>query len=97
MSDETAFNRQLVLDMPAARRLNRVGLMAEFWWEGMVREGPPGIGAMRGLRAFEYDLRAAFLHSLPNMFDRGDRGILIAGGEWVAAEGFFADGQEPST
>ena len=89
MSDETEFNRQLVLNMLAALSQNRVGLMADFWWEDMVWEGPPGIGTMRGLRAFEYDLRAAFLHSFPDKFDRGDRGILIAEGEWVAAEGFF--------
>jgi len=89
VSDGTEANRQLVLDMLAALRLNRVGLMADFWWEDMVWEGPPGIGTMRGLQAFEHDLRASFLHSFPDKFDRGGRDILIAEGEWVAAEGHF--------
>ncbi len=89
MKTETESNRQLVVNMLAALRQNRVGLMADYWWEDMVWIGPPGIGTVRGLPAFEYELRASFLHSFPDKFGRGERGILIAEGEWVAAEGHF--------
>ncbi len=85
--DEGQANKELVRRMLSALRENRVGLMGDYWWEDMVWVGPPGIGTMRGIQQFEYDLRASFLHSFPDKF--GGDSILIAEGEWVAAEGYF--------
>lgn len=87
MNNETARNKQLVHDMLTALVRNQVGLMGDFWWEDMIWIGPPGIGTMRGLQQFEYDLRASFLHAFPDK--QAGASILLAEGEWVAAEGFF--------
>lgn len=87
MTDEAALNQQLVKDMLAALVKNRVGLMGDFWWEDMVWLGPPGIGTMRGLHQFEYDLRASFLHSFPDK--QLGESITFAAGQWVAAQGYF--------
>ena len=84
--DETALNKQLVRDMLSALVKNRVGMMADFWWEDMIWVGPPGIGTMRGLQQFEYDLRASFLHSFPDK-EMGES-IFLGEGEWVVAQGF---------
>ncbi|MCY3936721.1 MAG: nuclear transport factor 2 family protein [Chloroflexi bacterium] len=84
---EAELNKQLVRDMLAALVKNRVGLMHDHWWEDMVWIGPPGIGTMRGLHQFEYDLRASFLHSFPDK--QLGESILLAEGEWVAAQGYF--------
>jgi len=87
MNSEAARNKQLVRDMLTALVRNQVGLMGDFWWEDMIWVGPPGIGTMRGLQQFEYDLRATFLHAFPDK--QAGENILLAEGEWVAAEGFF--------
>lgn len=84
---EAGLNKQLVRDMLAALVKNQVGLMGDYWWEDMVWIGPPGIGTMRGLQQFEYDLRASFLHSFPDK--QMGESILLAEGEWVAAQGYF--------
>ena len=82
----TKENKQLVEDMYAGLNENVLGVMRRYWKEGMVWEGPAGIGTMHGIDEFEYVYRKPFLKAFP---DKHATDIVrIAEGDWVAATGY---------
>lgn len=86
MSTEAEQNKQLVADMYDALNQNELGLMARYWFEDMVWDGPAGIGTMNGIDEFENAYRKPFIASFP---DKNAEDIVrIAQGEWVAATGY---------
>ena len=79
-------NKQLVDDMYTGLNENVLGVMRRYWKEGMVWEGPAGIGTMNGLEEFENVYRKPFIKAFP---DKHATDIVrIAEGDWVAATGY---------
>jgi predicted ester cyclase len=79
-------NKQLVDEMYDGLNQNVLGIMARYWKEEMIWEGPAGIGTMHGIDEFEHIYRAPFLRAFP---DKSARDIVrIAEGDWVAGTGY---------
>ena len=65
---------------------NKLGLMAEYWHEDMVWEGPAGIGTRHGIADFEENYRDAFIRAFPDK--HAEDIVRIAEGDWVAGTGY---------
>lgn len=86
MTDKTDANKKLIADMYDGLNQNKLGLMAQFWFDDMVWEGPAGVGTMNGLDEFENVYRKPFIDAFP---DKNAEDIVrVAEGDWVAGTGY---------